>query len=118
MQHQDIETLPQISQLKLDLIAIKARISDPRCWCQGRHWRSIKIGDEVVRQTCAIGATYDVISGKGKAWTGRWYAVLDALARDVPQINGDSKTPNVRWFNDHNTHAAVMAWFDRVIAAA
>ena len=96
MKHRDIETLPQVSQLKLDLIAGKALISDQDHWCQGRFYRAGRF--------CSVGALLRTLPDDD----ARLKCAYDAL----------SIREDIQIYNDKHTHAEVMAVWNQAIARA
>lgn len=90
------------------LIAAKALIDTPGKWCKGAY----KSNDG---RYCAVGAA-DAVA---PASTATRVVVYDALFDAMPRWYRSRKYIASK-FNDarRTTHADVMAWFDRAIAAA
>ncbi len=111
MKHQDIETLPKVSQVKLDLIAAKALIDAPEKWCQGTTSKSYPDGS-IGR--CAFGA---LVAVNYRREDNRLFrGAYNALLGEIP--SSATMATSVERFNDTHTHAEVMALWDRAIARA
>ncbi len=108
MKYQDIETLPKVSQVKLDLIAAKMLIDTQDKWC--RHATSKSYPDGRTER-CAFGALVAAINDRD-----RYLAAIEALMRAIPFSN--TVAVSVERFNDTHTHAELMALWDRAIARA
>ncbi len=106
MKHQDIETLPQVSEVKMFLIQAKALIDKPHKWCRGHDSRPSCYGI----QYCSVGALqqtekhFDNFDVFAKAWETLQEAI--SYGENVP----------IQTFNDTHPHEDVMALWDKAIA--
>ena len=103
MKHQDIETLPQVSQVKLDLIAARALIVDENKWCQ---IHLLHIHPEHGEQLCSAGALRKTLSRDGFRLSNAAFVLSSSM-------NGGIGT-----YNDCHTHAEVMRAWDKAIVEA
>lgn len=94
--------------VKQFLIDAKARISDPAHWTQGQAKRITTDADGVFKaQFCSIGALQEQARYR---LDGRPYPVA------ILELRKHTGTLGIVNFNDHSSHAAVMAMWDRTIA--
>jgi len=105
MKYQDFETLPQVSQLKLDLIAAKSVIDTPDKWCRGNE-----VCREGVWQRCAYWALVAAIGTT--VVEGRLGSAIAAL---TSQYGNNGK---LQGWQDRHTHIELMALWDKAIARA
>lgn len=108
-----------MSQLLDDLKAARSLIEDPKRWTKGvlaRPSRDAGVScwpsDEQATCWCALGAALRIGGSKGSTPTPRYQAIADALDEQVPYERGD-----VAEVNDEDGHAAILALFDKAIAA-
>ncbi len=111
MKHQDIETLPKVSQVKLDLIAAKMLIDAPERWCRDETERACPDGRT---ERCSFGALVAV--NYEREDNRLILEAYHALLKEVPFTY--TMASSVERFNDTHTHAEVMALWDRAIARA
>ena len=101
-----------MASVRENLIAAKALIDTPEKWLKG------KLSDREERCFCAYGAVASVTNYEA----GEDIAMVEALRRALPHAFAPNPRGilDIAQFNDlpTTTHADVMAWFDRAIAAS
>lgn len=100
-----------MNQLARDLRAAKALIDTPEKWTQRAHARTVEgyscdSDDPKATSFCSLGAIYRTVPVSE-------YSREDCLRGALRPYAG-----NIAHFNDNNTHADVMAAWDKAIADA
>lgn len=101
---------PEFSLL-LDLQAARALITDPAHWCRGawaRDAKGVEVNPTKGVSFCMAGAVLRVAAE-------RHLDAFEALSRVVFSPGFSIGCINIAYFNDHTSHAQVLAVFDRAI---
>jgi hypothetical protein len=106
------------------LISTRAKIEDPKTWCQGVLARDsaggeVPVGAQEACQWCALGALYSQSQADGRYLeSGLYLESLRTLAKASELTTG---VLDIAVLNDHpdkSSHQTILSVFDRAISLA